>query len=187
MNAIEFLNQDHVLIEALFRRYPPSGKASRKAALFRTIRKELDAHCTIEEDIFYPAVRQARTPRAERLVRGALEKHRVIRQLLQELADGIPGSAAFDAKFEVLQECVMDHAQVEETDLFSEVYGSMSDDDLERLGLKLADRKRELQRTVRRRAISRSTRWASGSPGVGSRSTRSPRRTRKARARAKRR
>jgi hypothetical protein len=196
MDATEVLNQDHVAIEALFRRYedltPPHP--SQKTALFREIREELERHRTIEEEIFYPAVREVRTPQAERLVRQAIEGQREIQLLLVELAGGNPASDAFDAKFQALKESVLRHAQEEETDLFTEVWGSISDDDLERLGQELADRKQELGRRVRRpprpatgveRAVSRANRGRSTTAGRDSRSSRSPSRAPKSRTRTK--
>lgn len=198
MDATEILKNDHAVIEALFLRYQEMtrGRASEKSALFKEIRDELEAHSTIEEEIFYPAVREAHTPRAERLVREALEEHRLVRQLVRDLADGDPGSDAFDAKFKVLKENVLHHAKEEENDIFPEARSSMSFGDLDRLGQELADRKHQLGGRLRRppplltrvkRAVSRAKRWISATPDARKPSTRKSGHSRKARARARRR
>jgi hemerythrin superfamily protein len=146
MDATELLKNDHAFVKMLFKNYQEMepGDAGRKKTLFRQIRVELEAHSEIEEKIFYPAVRDARTPEAERLVREAYEEHRLVKQLLRELSKGKPGSEEFDAKFKVLKENVLHHAKEEESDLFAVAREALSAEDLEQLGKEMAARKHEL-------------------------------------------
>ena len=146
MDATTLLKNDHALLKDLFRRYHEMtpGESAEKKALFREIKDELGAHSSVEEELFYPAVRDARTPDAERLVAEAFEEHRLVKQLLRKLSKGRPGSTSFDATFKVLKENVLHHAQEEERDIFVQAWDTMSSSDLDALGREMAERKHEL-------------------------------------------
>jgi len=144
--ATELLKNDHAFVRTLLKNYQEMepGQTERKKTLFQQIRQELELHSEIEEKLFYPAVRAARTPKAERLIREAYEEHRLVRQLLRELSQDTPGSDAFDAKFKVLKENVLHHAKEEEHDVFWVAREHLSKEDLEQLGSDLESRKHEL-------------------------------------------
>lgn len=55
-NAVQMLEQDHRAVERLFKEFA-SGDATRKEEVARKIFQELEAHATLEEEIFYPALR----------------------------------------------------------------------------------------------------------------------------------
>ncbi|MGC3976692.1 MAG: hemerythrin domain-containing protein [Nitrospira sp.] len=56
-DAVQMLEQDHRAVERLFSEFD-SGDAKRKQAIAHQIFKELEVHGTIEEEIFYPALRK---------------------------------------------------------------------------------------------------------------------------------
>lgn len=154
MDATQLLKDDHEALYALFVRYHDLdvGDRAAKAALFRRIRGELEAHAAIEEELFYPAVQGANPVLAGPIVREALEDHRLIRQILRDVEAGSPGSDEFDAKLNVLRENVLRHVDMEEREVFAEARLSLTPLQLSLLGGRLSDRKRELGGMVHRRA-----------------------------------
>ena len=58
-DAIALLRADHRKVEGLFEKFQSAKGSDRKAALAKEICTELMVHCTIEEEIFYPACKEA--------------------------------------------------------------------------------------------------------------------------------
>src|SRR5581483_3621545 len=135
MNPYDLLKNDHDKVSDLFKRIESaSGKA--KLAGFRKLKAELDVHTMIEETIFYPALKNAAESRD--LTLEAYEEHRVIKDLLAELAAAEPGDQ-WDAKFTVLKENVEHHVDEEEGDLFKKAKDVLSTEQAEALGDQVAD------------------------------------------------
>jgi predicted PurR-regulated permease PerM len=55
MNAIDLLKADHARVQELFRQYDKAGAQQREIA--EQIFTELEMHATLEEELFYPALR----------------------------------------------------------------------------------------------------------------------------------
>jgi hemerythrin superfamily protein len=55
-DAVQMLEQDHRAVERLFDQFS-SGDQARKEEIAQQIFQELDVHATIEEEVFYPALR----------------------------------------------------------------------------------------------------------------------------------
>ena len=81
---------------------------------------ELRVHTTIEEDVFYPEVRQGDDELEDTVAEG-LEEHHVVDVLMAEAEALTPGEEAWVAKLTVLIENVEHHAGEEESELFPEV------------------------------------------------------------------
>jgi hemerythrin superfamily protein len=58
MDVYQVLMQDHRIVDALFREIEKSDdrEIERREQLFAKLRKELEDHTLIEEDIFYPLI-----------------------------------------------------------------------------------------------------------------------------------
>jgi hemerythrin superfamily protein len=146
MNAIELLKKDHQKVAVLFKQYESAGEdaSSRKEELFRRIKQELDIHARIEEEIFYPAVKQVPVEEARELVAEAAEEHNQVKTLLAEL-DGMGAEdERFDAKMKVLKEDVEHHVEEEENEMFPKVRKGLGSDRLEDLGRQLEYRRQSL-------------------------------------------
>jgi hemerythrin-like domain-containing protein len=100
----------------------------------------LTVHTQIEEDIFYPAVREA-IEKAE-LIDEAIVEHASAKQLIAEIEEMDANDELYDAKVKVLGEQVRHHVEEEEDELFPEV--ESSELDLEALGTKMVERKAAL-------------------------------------------
>lgn len=122
MDAIALLKADHKTVEQLFRKFEKAGPNAHKLKrkLVDQMVHELSVHASIEEQVFYPAVRA----RAEELgndVLNALEEHHVVKLVLAELDGMPPESERFDAKVHVLMDNVRAHVMEEESELFTAV------------------------------------------------------------------
>jgi len=146
MNAIELLKKDHQKVAGLFKKYEGAGDdaSSEKEELFRMIKRELDVHARIEEEIFYPAAKQAPSEEAKELVAEAGEEHKQIKTLLAELDGMDADDEQFDAKMTVLKEDVEHHVEEEQDEMFPKVRKALGNDRLEDLGRQLEARKQSL-------------------------------------------
>jgi hypothetical protein len=112
-----------------------------KQLIVETVCAELTIHAQIEEEIFYPAARDAIDDLD--LLDEAEVEHASAKQLISELSAMQPGDELYDAKFTVLGEYVKHHVAEEEKEMFAKV--KKSDLDLEELGAELEQRKMELR------------------------------------------
>ena len=116
--VIQLLRNDHKMVRSLFKQYEKASKG-QKPQLAHQIMQELTVHAAVEEQVVYPALRQAfKEPQS--VVYEAVEEHHLAHLWLKELNSFRPGpgSATFDAKFNVLREVVKHHVNEEEGHLF---------------------------------------------------------------------
>jgi iron-sulfur cluster repair protein YtfE (RIC family) len=131
MDPFELLKKDHKTVSKLFERIEAvSGKA--KLPVFKQIKSELDLHMHIEESIFYPAIEKAKETRD--LTLEAYEEHKVVKELLSELATAKAVSDEWEAKLTVLKENVEHHVDEEEHELFDKANDVLTGEEAERLG-----------------------------------------------------
>ena len=140
LSAIEILEADHRQVEEFFDEYEELDDANDKEQLAVKICTALQAHTQIEEEIFYPAAREA--IENSELIEEATVEHASAKKLLAEIENMKPGEKLYDAKVKVLQEQVLHHVEEEEAELFPQV--EASELDLEALGKKMAERKTAL-------------------------------------------
>jgi hemerythrin superfamily protein len=134
MDAVTLLKNDHKTVEALFKKFQKAGPTAHKTKqeLVEKIIEELSIHAAIEEQVLYPAARQA-VPESEDDVLEALEEHHIVKWVLSEL-DGMKATdERFTAKVTVLIENVRHHVEEEESELFPELRKAMKRKELEEL------------------------------------------------------
>lgn len=117
MKATELLKKQHREVKTLFGAAKKAKPAQRRGILDE-ITEKLRAHMTIEEDIFYPAVREIGTKKAEEIVPEAYEEHHVVTLVLDELPDVDTDDERFEAKVTVLDELIQHHVEEEEEEMF---------------------------------------------------------------------
>jgi hemerythrin superfamily protein len=139
-DAIALLEADHQAVDDLFEQYADLTDVADKKSLATEICLALKVHTQIEEEIFYPATRNA-TGDTDLLDKAAVE-HAGAKTLIAEIEAMQPGQPLYDAKITVLSEQVRHHVEEEEGELFPEVRETKLD--LDKLGAKLAARKSEL-------------------------------------------
>jgi hemerythrin superfamily protein len=139
-DAIVLLKNDHKTVEKLFKAFEKAGEDAHqeKRRIVDSIIEELVIHTYIEEEIFYPAAREA-VPETEDHVLESVEEHHVVVWMLSELLDLDPENETFDAKVTVLTENVRHHVGEEEDEWFPEVRSGMGRKRLQELGRQMID------------------------------------------------
>lgn len=139
-DAIALLKADHGTVSGLFADYEKTDSSKKKKSLVAEICTELSVHAQIEEEIFYPAVREALKDKL--LVPEATVEHGGIKDLITQLEGIEPNGEDYDAKVKVLSEYVEHHVKEEQNEMFPKVKASSLD--LVALGAQMAARKVDL-------------------------------------------
>ena len=142
-DAIAMLLADHKKVKQLFKEFADlkeKGSEEEKATVVEQICNELTIHATIEEEIFYPAVRAAIDD--EDLMDEAEVEHAGAKELISQLEDADPDEELYDAKVTVLGEQIDHHVKEEEGDMFPKAKKSKVDTTA--LGAQMLKRKQAL-------------------------------------------
>ncbi|MEV6648545.1 hemerythrin domain-containing protein [Amycolatopsis sp. NPDC051371] len=139
-DAIVLLKNDHKTVEKLFKEFEKAGDEAygEKRRIADSIIEELTVHAYIEEEIFYPAAREA-VPETKDHVLESVEEHHVVVWMLSELLALDPHDETFDAKVTVLTENVRHHVEEEEDEWFPDVRSAMGRKQLQELGQRMID------------------------------------------------
>lgn len=119
VDAIALLIRDHENVKSLFEQYEKLSDRSpaKKKKIAHQICLELTKHATAEEEIFYPAVREANGDN-EDLVDEAVVEHASAKELIAQILAMEPGDDLYDAKVTVLSEQIEHHVKEEEEEMF---------------------------------------------------------------------
>lgn len=140
-NAFELLEHDHREVEEWLDEFDElEDDEDRKGELAKEICLALTVHAQIEEEIFYPAARDATGD--DDLIDEAVVEHAAVKHMIAEIEKIKPGEELYDAKLRVLGEMVKRHIREEEEELFPELQSAKMD--LDAVGKELAERKEEL-------------------------------------------
>jgi len=144
MDALKLLKQDHAEVKAMFKDYEELGDRafSGKKKLADRICLELTKHATVEEEIFYPALRAASKDSEDQLDEAEVE-HASVKALVSQLSQMDPHDDLYDAKVKVLGEYVNHHVKEEEGEMFAKAREAGLD--FEALGQQMAARKDEVE------------------------------------------
>jgi hemerythrin-like domain-containing protein len=148
MDAVKLLKDDHEKVKGLFRQFEKARSADKKKQLADEIMLELEVHSKIEEEIFYPAVKE-QVKGQDELVAEAVEEHHVVDVLMQEIKALDPSDERFEAKMTVLIENVEHHIEEEESEMLPDAKKKLGKDTAE-LGAQMEQRKQALMATAAR-------------------------------------
>ena len=142
LNAIELLQEDHASVKKAFKEFEKmeQGDTATLQELVGMVCSELRVHTTIEEEIFYPAVRKAIDD--EDLMNEAQVEHDSAKALIRKLEGMKADDPLFVPNFKVLAEQIEHHVEEEESEMFPKVKKLKLD--LAGLGERMAARKEEL-------------------------------------------
>lgn len=138
--ATAMLRADHKHVSALFEVYGAARSPAKKKDIVASICTELRVHAQAEEEIFYPAVKQAL--KDHELVPEASVEHATLKDLVSQVKGIKPDGEMFDAKIKVLAEYVKHHVKEEQDEMFPKARETSHD--MVALGAKMAARKEEL-------------------------------------------
>jgi iron-sulfur cluster repair protein YtfE (RIC family) len=148
MDAFELLKKDHEKVSGIFEKLEPTTERAIKTReeLFTQLKQELDIHTYIEEQIFYPVLKQAQE--THDITLEAYEEHAVVKELLAELDQLAKDDETWGAKLKVLQENVEHHVEEEEDEMFPSARDVLSREQIEELGARMEAAKKEEKKAM---------------------------------------
>ncbi|MES1982023.1 MAG: hemerythrin domain-containing protein [Pseudomonadota bacterium] len=142
-DAIELLTNDHEEVKAKFAQFEELGPRafSAKKKLAEEICQALTVHSMLEEEIFYPAVRE-QVKKGDDLINEAVVEHASAKELIAQIQEMSADEELFDAKVLVLSEQIKHHVEEEEGEMFPQARKSKLD--LVELCEQMTERKQQL-------------------------------------------
>jgi hemerythrin superfamily protein len=136
-DAIKLLETDHRQVEDLFAKADSTSGAA-KAQVVGKICRELTVHAEVEEQIVYPAMREAGL---DDIVSEAELEHRKVKDLVARLEGMDATSDEVDSLISELKGDVVHHVQEEERTAFPRFRDAVDPGELEVLGSQLEEAK----------------------------------------------
>ena len=141
-SVTDMIRFDHSHVMVTFHQYGVTKRDSVKKALAETICDALEIHATLEEEVFYPALRQVGLGGS--VIQKSVPEHDQMRALVRRIRAGTPGSPHYDQWVHELMRDVMHHVADEETVLLPEAERMFSETRLSELGIQMSKRRIEL-------------------------------------------
>lgn len=118
MDAIDLLKQDHDKVEKAFKDFDRMDRQDSEACrrLVQAVCEELKTHTILEEEVFYPAVREAIGD--QDLMNEAAVEHETAKMLIEQLENMGTDDPSYFATFTVLGEYVRHHVKEEQGEMF---------------------------------------------------------------------
>jgi hemerythrin-like domain-containing protein len=146
MDAMQLLKDDHDKVKKMLQELDSTTERGVKTReeLFTKVKQELEVHEAIEEEIFYPALKDH--PKTREIALEAYEEHHVVDTVMAEIEGVAFDDETWAAKFSVLKENLEHHIDEEEGEMFKQAKQVFDRDELEQLGESMDARKQELMR-----------------------------------------
>jgi hemerythrin-like domain-containing protein len=145
MDALQLLTKDHDHVKKMLEELDDTTERAIKTReqTFAKLQSDLEVHETIEEEIFYPALKEHSKTRDIALE--GYEEHHVVDMVMGEMGDVAVSDETWTAKFAVMKENLEHHIEEEETDMFPKARKVFDQQELDELGERMAARKEELR------------------------------------------
>lgn len=125
--VLGMLMDDHRKVKKLFKEFKSEKDEARKEEIVREACTELTVHAELEEQEFYPFLREQDEKTFGDLLDEAKVEHESAKQLIAQLLEMSPEDELYDAKFIVLGEYVSHHITEEEDELFTKIISKKVD------------------------------------------------------------
>ncbi len=141
MDAIALLKADHDKVKKMLDEGETTTERGVKTRteLLATLKLELTVHERIEEEIFYPALKEH--PKARDIVLEGYEEHHVVDEIMGELEATDVTDETWGAKFKVMKENIEHHIEEEEGEMFKNARQVFERQELEDLGARMQELK----------------------------------------------
>jgi hypothetical protein len=145
MNAITLLKHDHEDVKKMLSELDDTTERAVKTRerTFTKLKADLEVHEAIEEEIFYPALKEH--PKTKDIALEGYEEHHVVDTVMGEMLTLPVSDETWTAKFAVMKENLEHHIEEEEGEMFKQARQVFDDAELEDLGTRMERRKKELQ------------------------------------------
>lgn len=142
MEMLRLLANDHQQTDRLLKQLQAARENAEQRWLFIELKHKLEIHARIEEEIFYPALRDSQGL-GNRLDE-SIADHESVRTLLMQMEETVPGSSRWVESLKELMRKVEKHVQEEESELFPKARSSLAPELQEDLFERMLIRKAEL-------------------------------------------
>ena len=140
--ALGALMDDHRAAKKQFKAFKDTDDRGEKESIALEVCHQLTVHATIEEEIFYPALRGG-SDEIDDMLDEAQVEHQVAKDLIAAIEED-PAGDMLEANYTVLSEYVSHHIEEEEGELFKNVIKEKIN--LREVAQAMAARKEELMR-----------------------------------------
>ncbi len=142
MDAIALLKDDHDRVKKMLADGEQTTERAEvgRTELFAKLKEEMLIHERIEEEIFYPALKEH--PKAKEIVLESFEEHHVVDEIMGELEATPVTDEQWSAKFKVMKENIEHHIEEEEGEMFQQAREMFSTQELEALGARMMELKK---------------------------------------------
>ena len=146
MDAMALLKEDHLKVKKMLAELESTTERGVKTReeLFTRVKQELVVHEAIEEEIFYPALKEH--PKTKEIALEGYEEHHVVDTVMAEIEGVAYDDEKWGAKFTVMKENLEHHIEEEEGEMFKQARQVFDQDELTQLGESMKARKEELMR-----------------------------------------
>jgi hemerythrin superfamily protein len=138
----DMIRFDHSHVMLTSHQYVVTKKAAVRKALAETICDALEIHATLEEEIFYPALRQLGMGGAA--LAKSVPEHLEMRSMIAKIRKSDPATPHYDQLVSELMRDVMHHVADEETILLPEAERMLGASRLNELGVQMTKRRLQL-------------------------------------------
>jgi hemerythrin superfamily protein len=144
MDAMSLLKEDHRKVKKMLAELESTTERGVKTReeLFTKVKQELVVHEAIEEEIFYPALKEH--PKTKEIALEGYEEHHVVDTVMAEIESVAYDDEKWGAKFTVMKENLEHHIEEEEGEMFKRAKQVFDEDELNQLGESMKARKEEL-------------------------------------------
>jgi hemerythrin-like domain-containing protein len=146
MDAMSLLKEDHRKVKKILAELESTTERGVKTReeLFTKVKQELVIHEAIEEEIFYPALKEH--PKTKEIALEGYEEHHVVDTVMAEIEGVAYDDEKWGAKFTVMKENLEHHIEEEEGEMFKQAKQVFDQDELTQLGESMKARKEDLMR-----------------------------------------
>ncbi|WP_346833686.1 hemerythrin domain-containing protein [Pseudomonas abietaniphila] len=151
MNAIELLKADHERVKAILTQLSESTErgVKKRTDLLQKLEMEITIHTKLEEEILYPAFKEAGGKEQDVMYYEAKEEHRTVDSLvLPDLKATDPGTPEFSGRVKVVKELLEHHIEEEETEMFPQANKLLGKAKLDELGAQMEAMKASYKKSM---------------------------------------
>ncbi|WP_085708309.1 MULTISPECIES: hemerythrin domain-containing protein [unclassified Pseudomonas] len=151
MNAIDLLKADHEKVKGILSQLSESTDRAlkKRVDLLDKLEMEITIHTQLEEQILYPAFKEAGGKEQDEMYYEAKEEHRTVDSLvLPDLKSTDPSTPEFAGRVKVVKELLEHHIEEEETEMFPMAKKLLGKAKLDELGQQMEVMKTSLKKSL---------------------------------------
>ncbi|MDR9750033.1 hemerythrin domain-containing protein [Pseudomonas sp. SZMC_28357] len=151
MNAIDLLKADHERVKGILSQLSESTErgVKKRTDLLAKLEMEITIHTRLEEEVLYPAYKEAGGKEQDIMYYEAKEEHRTVDSLvLPDLKTTDPSSLEFAGRVKVVKELLEHHIEEEESEMFPQAKKLLGKAQLEELGARMESLKAQYKKEM---------------------------------------